>query len=70
MSKHQDQPSPPARTYSARPPVAGATLTCRRCRRVYPYPAPGAEPIRCECGWHYSNYDGLIQEEFRSRLGT
>jgi hypothetical protein len=70
MSNHLDKPSPPPRTYTARPPVGAQKLTCRRCNRVYPYPQPGGPAIRCECGWRYQNHDGLIQEEFRSRLGV
>jgi hypothetical protein len=70
MSNHPTPKSPPPRTYAARAPLGGQTLTCRRCGRVYPYPAPGGPPIRCECGWRYENRDGLIQEEFRPRLGV
>jgi hypothetical protein len=69
MSKHHASPSPPAKTYAARPPVGSQKLTCSRCAREYPYPKPGAPAIRCECGWRYENRDGLIAEEFRSRLG-
>jgi len=69
-SQHQDTQSPPPRTYTARPPIAGPTLTCSRCHRVYPFPEPNTAPIRCECGWWYENRDGVILEEFKPRLGV
>lgn len=68
--KHPAAASPPAKTYTARPPVTGATLRCKRCARVYPFPAPDSPAIRCECGWRYRNAGGLIEEEFRPRLGV
>ncbi len=67
---HHDKKSPPPITYTARAPIAGHALTCSRCKRVYPYPTPGAAAIRCECGWRYENVDGAIMEEFRPRLGV
>jgi len=70
MSAHANRPSPPPRTYTARPPLTDQTMTCRRCGRVYPYPAPGGPAIRCECGWRYVNRGGLIEEEFKPRLGV
>ncbi len=69
MSRH-DAPSPPPITYTARPEVGGPHLTCKRCKRVYPYPHEGAAAIRCECGWRYENHGGLITEEFTPRLGV
>lgn len=71
MSKqHPAAQSPAPVTYSARPPLVGATLTCGRCKRVHRYPAEGAPPIRCECGWWYENVHGLIREQFKPRLGV
>jgi hypothetical protein len=70
MSQHSTAKSPPARTYTARAPLSGHTLTCRRCGRVHPYPEAGGAPVRCECGWWYENHNGLIQEEFKPRLGV
>ncbi|MBD5656181.1 MAG: hypothetical protein IAI50_13540 [Candidatus Eremiobacteraeota bacterium] len=69
-SRHQIAKSPPPITYSAQPPVIGASLTCSRCKRVHPYPVEGGRPIRCECGWWYENLNGLIQEDFKPRLGV
>ena len=70
MSRHVPAPSPEPKTYSAREPVSGQKLTCGRCGRVYPFPRPGAPPIRCECGWVYENAGGRIREEFKPRLGV
>ncbi len=70
MSEHHETPSPPATTYTARAPIAGPKLTCSRCGREYAYPAPGGQPVSCECGWHYRNVDGRVVEEFRSRIGA
>jgi hypothetical protein len=70
MSQHSYTKSPPPVTYSARPPLSGPTLTCRRCERVHAYPQPGGPSVRCECGWWYTNIGGLIQEEFKPRLGV
>jgi hypothetical protein len=69
MSQHTPAKSPPALTYTARAPRAGNTLTCRRCGRVHRYPVDGGPPVRCECGWWYTNRGGLIQEEFKPRIG-
>ena len=41
-------------TYSPTPPIEGKKFVCKRCSRVYAYPAPKARPIRCECGRFYS----------------
>lgn len=70
MSSHHDKPSPAALTYTARPPVGMQTLTCTRCGRVHAYPQPGGRSIFCECGWRYTNVHGLIEEEFKPRLGV
>jgi hypothetical protein len=70
LSSHPEKPSPAALTYTARPPLGIDTLTCTRCGRVYPYPHPGSRAIRCECGWRYQNVGGLIEEEFKPRIGV
>jgi hypothetical protein len=70
MSQHVHAKSPPPVTYTARPPLEGHTFTCRRCGRVHPYPQDGGPAARCECGWWYENHGGLIQEEFKPRLGV
>lgn len=70
MSQHSTKPSPPVKTYSARPPIAGQKLTCRRCGRVHAFPSPGDRPIRCECGWWYVNRNGRIEEYFKPRIGA
>jgi hypothetical protein len=70
MSHPTNVKSAPARTYSGREPIAGAKLTCRRCERVHPFPHPGGPPVRCECGWWYTNVGGAIQEAFKPRLGV
>ncbi|MGP6155987.1 MAG: hypothetical protein ACLPYS_00365 [Vulcanimicrobiaceae bacterium] len=70
MSDAQDPPATPAVTYSAQRPLAGPTLTCPRCRRVHPYPRPRGQPVYCECGWHYSNVDGRIIDQFSPRFGA
>ncbi len=57
-----------ATTYTDAGPIAGRKFTCKRCGRAYPYPQPGDRPIRCECGWWYTNAGGRIVEEFRPRL--
>ncbi len=59
-----------AQTYTEKQPAGGPTVHCRRCGREYPYPQPGGQPIRCECGWWYRNVNGEIVEEFRPRLGA
>ncbi len=58
----------PANTYSGRGPLRGPAFTCRRCGRAYELPRESSPPIRCECGWWYAYRDGVIIEEFRSRL--
>ena len=68
--RHKGDASPPARTYTAREPLAGSVLTCPRCSRSYAYPQRGAPAIRCECGWWYTNVDGRIEEEFKHRFGV
>lgn len=58
-----------ATTYTDAGPITGRKFTCKRCGRTYPYPTPDAGPIRCECGWWYTNVGGRIDEVFRPRLG-
>lgn len=70
MATHKAVKSPPPRTYTPQEPLGAQTITCTRCERVYPYPQPGRPAIRCECGWWYSNVDGLIEEHFKPRLGV
>jgi hypothetical protein len=70
MATHRSAKSPPPRTYTAREPLGPQTITCTRCMRVHHYPQPGTPAIRCECGWWYSNNDGLIEEHFKPRLGV
>jgi len=70
MPSHKQAASPPAITYSAAPRNAGPTFTCTRCDRVYPYPEDHGAPVRCECGWWYTNLGhGKVVEEFRPRIG-
>lgn len=60
----------PAVTYSAQKPNHGPTFECPRCARVYPFPQEPARPIRCECGWWYTNLGhGKFVEAFRPRIG-
>lgn len=68
MSTHSEK-SPPPVTYTARDPIVGHKITCKRCKREYAYPAEGSA-IRCECGWRYENFGGVIHEEFTPRLGV
>jgi hypothetical protein len=70
MAKHTARTSPPPITYTARPAVHGPAMKCTRCARVYAYPLPGAPAIRCECGWRYTNNNGMIEEEFKPRIGV
>ena len=42
----------PAQTYGEKSQVAGATMSCPRCKRVQEYPKP-EKPVRCQCGWRY-----------------
>lgn len=70
MSKHSGTVSPPPITYTARPALGGHTLTCKRCKRIHPYPVDGGPAIRCECGWRYESHDGAIREAFAPRLGV
>jgi hypothetical protein len=48
--------------------MAQKNFACKRCRRKYPYPAPGDRPIRCECGWWYYNDGVAIRESFQQRI--
>jgi hypothetical protein len=57
-------------TYTAQRQAGGPTFTCPRCQRVYPYPRREDRPIRCECGWWYTNVGHEeIVEEFKPRIG-
>jgi len=60
----------PAVTYTPDGRPDGPTFTCSRCHRVYPYPHDHGAPVRCECGWWYTNLGhGKIVEAFRPRIG-
>jgi hypothetical protein len=70
MATHRPAASPPAITYTDAGKIDGPTFTCPRCERVYPYPHDHGAPVRCECGWWYTNLGhGRIIEEFRPRIG-
>jgi hypothetical protein len=70
MASHKPAASPAAVTYTDAGPIAGPSFTCPRCDRVYPYPQDHGAPVRCECGWWYTNEGhGRIIEEFRPRIG-
>jgi hypothetical protein len=57
-------------TYSAQNPIHGAKFDCPRCKRVYSFPEEHGKPVRCECGWWYTNVGrGKIVEEFHPRIG-
>jgi hypothetical protein len=69
MAAH-NAPSKPPVTYTPAEPAPGPTFTCPRCERIYPYPHDHGAPVRCECGWWYTNLGhGRIVEEFRPRIG-
>jgi hypothetical protein len=69
MASH-NAPSKPPVTYTPAEATPGPTFTCPRCERVYPYPVDHGAPVRCECGWWYTNLGhGRIVEEFRPRIG-
>ncbi len=53
---------------SSMQPIEGKKLVCKRCKRVYNYPEPGARPIRCECGWWYYNDGARVREAYWQRL--
>lgn len=57
-------------TYTSQRVAPGPTFTCPRCKRVYAFPRREDKPIRCECGWWYTNvgHDEIV-EEFRPRIG-
>jgi len=63
--------SDPAVTYTPAADLSQVpTFTCPRCDRKYAYPQDYGSPVRCECGWWYTNLGhGRIIEEFRSRIG-
>ncbi len=70
MATHKPAASPAAITYTPALSIGGPTFTCLRCTRVYPFPQDHGAPVRCECGWWYSNLGhGKIAEEFRPRIG-
>lgn len=70
MATHKAAASPAAMTYTPAGKIDGPTFTCPRCERVYPYPVDHGPPVRCECGWWYTNLGhGRIIEEFRPRIG-
>jgi|HubBroStandDraft_1064217.scaffolds.fasta_scaffold06562_2 hypothetical protein len=71
MASHRyDSTVAPAVTYTAEGAVSGPTFICPRCDRVYPYPVDHGAPVRCECGWWYTNLGhGRVIEEFRPRIG-
>jgi hypothetical protein len=70
MASHRHATSPDPVTYTSAGKISGPTFTCPRCGRVYPYPSDHGAPIRCECGWWYTNLGhGKLVEEFRSRIG-
>ena len=70
MATHRPAASAAAITYTPAEAVHGPTFTCPRCERVYPYPVDHGSPVRCECGWWYTNLGhGRIVEEFRPRIG-
>jgi hypothetical protein len=57
-------------TYTPQQAISGPTFTCRRCRRVYAYPKANGRPVRCECGWWYTNVgNNKVVEEFNPRIG-
>ena len=57
-------------TYTGQSPIRGDKFHCPRCNRVYPFPHPHERPVRCECGWWYTNVGkGHIVEEFHPRIG-
>ncbi|MBV9438485.1 MAG: hypothetical protein JOZ24_00685 [Candidatus Eremiobacteraeota bacterium] len=70
MASHKPAASAAAITYTPAGRIDGPAFTCRRCGRVYPYPEANGAPVRCECGWWYTNVGrGRITEEFRPRIG-
>jgi len=57
-------------TYTADDPIRGAKFECPRCNRVYAFPKENERPVRCECGWWYTNRGGeRIVETFHPRIG-
>jgi hypothetical protein len=57
-------------TYTGQEPIHGDKFQCPRCNRVYPFPQEHERPVRCECGWWYTNVGrGKIVEEFHPRIG-
>jgi hypothetical protein len=57
-------------TYTGQDPIRGGKFDCPRCDRVYPFPQEHGRPVRCECGWWYTNVGGgKIVESFHPRIG-
>ncbi|MBV8299461.1 MAG: hypothetical protein JO083_07945 [Candidatus Eremiobacteraeota bacterium] len=70
MATHRPAASAAPKTYTPAGRIDGPTFTCPRCGRVYRYPVEQGPPVRCECGWWYTNLGrGRIAEEFRPRIG-
>ena len=60
--------STPVTYTSSQAPLGASRFVCKRCKREYNPPQPGARPIRCECGWWYYN-DGVdIRETYWQRI--
>lgn len=49
-------------------PIKDKKFVCKRCKREYARMAPGDPPIRCECGWWYTNDRGVIREAYWQRI--
>ena len=70
MASHKTAASGEPVTYTPAGSIDGPRFTCSRCRRVYAYPQDHGAPVRCECGWWYTNLGhGKIREDFRPRIG-
>ena len=54
-------------TYTAKDRSPGRSSRVRAAIASYPYPHDGEKPIRCECGWWYTNVGhSEIVEEFQT----
>jgi hypothetical protein len=53
---------------SSMKPIKDRKFVCKRCKREYNHPMPGDPPIRCECGWWYTNDRGVIREAYWQRI--
>ena len=59
-----------SKTFTADDHINGRSFVCPRCSRVYAFPEPAGPPIRCECGWWYTmDANGVLKEEFKTRIG-